>query len=491
MTISSSLRHRWTLATWLTVWYAGSAFLLILGATGFLYWALAANLDREDDEFLADRVRVLRALLRERPDDNAALFQAIGSEQAARPEAQILVRIIGPDGSTLVETPQMSVELPPSDFPKPAVAEGLVRASAVSSQSRRSFRVLAVEVEMGRSGGKTGVLQLAFDRTYEDDLLAGYRRSLVAVLAVALLACVLVSYRIAHRGLRPLAEMAATAGRIRPMTLHERMQTAGLPADLEVLAATFNEMLDRLESSFGRLERFSADIAHELRTPVSNIRGLAEVALGRPRTQEEYHETIASCLEECERLARLIDSLLFLARADNPQTRIARERVDLVQELAAVHDYYEAAAEEAGIQLKVEVACPVVANLDRILVQRAVGNVVANALAHTPVGGTVTLVARTEANAVVVEVSDTGCGIAEEHLPHVFDRFFRSDQSRTGDGGRVGLGLAIVRGITALHGGRAEIRSTLGRGTRVTLVFPVETTESVSGMAGNRVSSSR
>jgi two-component system heavy metal sensor histidine kinase CusS len=473
MATSSSWTPRWTLAARLTVWYAGSAFLLILGTTGFLYWALAANLDREDDEFLADRVRVLRALLQERSEDEAALRRAVGTEQAARPEAQTFVRIIGPEGRSRVETPGMSAELPPSVFPPPGAADGAERATEIATRGGRSFRVLAVRAGLSKSGGETGVIQLAFDRTYEEDLLAGYRRSLLVVLSVALLACVLISYRIAHRGLRPLAEMAATAGRIRPMTLHERMRTTGLPADLAVLAATFNEMLDRLESSFGRLERFSADIAHELRTPVSNLRGLAEVALGRPRSVEEYHETIVSCLEECDRLTRLIDSLLFLARADNPQTRIDREPVDLARELAAVRDYYEASAEEAGIALKVAAEGRVVANLDRILVQRAVGNLVANALAHTPAGGNITLAARTEGTgAVVIEVADTGCGIAQEHLPHVFDRFFRIDQARTGSGGHVGLGLAIVKGIAVLHGGSAAIHSTPGQGTRVTLVFP-------------------
>ncbi len=433
-----------------------------------MYWALAANLDREDDEFLADRVRVLRGLLQERPEDTLALRQAVGTEQAARPEAQIFVRIIGPAGATLVESPGMSDELPPSVFPDPTAAEEPERATGVSTRAGRSFRVLAVQAELGRSGGKTAVLQLAFDRTYEEDLLAEYRRRLWAVLAVGAARHCVVGYRIAHRGLRPLAEMAATARRIRPLTLHERMQTAGLPADLAVLAVTFNDMLDRLESSFGRLERFSADIAHELRTPVSNIRGLAEVALGRPRSPEEYHDTIASCLEECDRLARLIDSLLFLARADNPQTRIARERVDLARELSAVRDYYEATAAEAGVGLTVTVKDPIVANLDRILVQRAVGNLVGNALAHTPAGGTVTLSARSDDTGVVVEVTDTGCGIAAEHLPHVFDRFYRVDQARTGSGGRVGLGLAIVKGIAVLHGGKRPRRLPVrwGRGRR-------------------------
>jgi two-component system heavy metal sensor histidine kinase CusS len=464
-------RAGWSLATRLTLWYAGSAFLLILGATGFLYWALITNLDREDDEFLADRVRVLKALLRDRPGDETALRQAVGTEQAARPEAQILVRILDRGGRTVVETSGMSADLPPDVFAVPAETEESGRPTELSTAEGRSFRAVAVRARGGRTGDEVYLLQVAFDRTYEEALLEGYRRNLGAVLAVALLACILVGYRIARRGLRPLADMARTAGRIRATTLHERMPAGGMPAELLVLAGTFNEMLDRLELSFRRLGQFSADIAHELRTPVNNLRGQAEVALGQSRSAEEYRDTLASCLEECDRLGRLIDSLLFLARAEDPQTRIVQERVDLARELAGVRDYYEAAAEEAGARLVV-VAGAVTADLDRTLLQRAVGNLVANALAHTPRGGTVTLAARAEGGGVVVEVADTGSGIPAEHLPHVFDRFYRADQARTGSVAHVGLGLSIVKGIAVLHRGSVTIHSTPGQGTRVTLVFP-------------------
>src|SRR5262249_7366571 len=145
---------------------------------------------------------------------------------------------------------------------------------------------------------------------------------------------------------------AETTRRIRSTTLHERVELAGLPAELSVLAGTFNEMLDRLEESFTRLARFSADIAHELRTPVNNLRGEAEVALGKARAPEEYREVLGSCLEECGRLSRIIDSLLFLARAESPETQIAREWIDVGRELAVVRDFYEAAAGEAGVTLR-------------------------------------------------------------------------------------------------------------------------------------------
>jgi two-component system heavy metal sensor histidine kinase CusS len=468
-------RRPWSLAARLAAWYAGSAFLLVLSATGFLYWVLAANLDREDDELLADKVHVLRMLLRDTPEGGAPLRQEVEWESAARRHVPFYVRILDADGRTLMETPGMGAELPAAAFPgvRPGEA-GPGEGAEVRSPAGRSFRVLVARAEAARPGGRPWLLQVAVDRSREEDLLAGYRAWLWLSLGLALVLCTLTGYGIARRGLRPVAEMAETARRIRSSTLDQRLAADGLPAELAALAATFNEMLDRLEESFARLARFSADIAHELRTPVNNLRGEAEVALGKPRSPEEYREALASGLEECVRLSRLIDSLLFLARAESPETQVAREPVDVGRELAALRDFYEPAAAEAGVALTVTCRGGCTAALDRTLFQRAVGNLVDNALAHTPAGGSVTLAAAAEGGAVRVEVADTGGGIPPEHLPHLFDRFYRADPARSAGGGRVGLGLAIVRSITALHGGSAAVASEVGRGTRVSLVFPRE-----------------
>jgi two-component system heavy metal sensor histidine kinase CusS len=469
-------RPPWSLAARLTAWYAGSAFLLILSATGFLYWVLVTNLEREDDEFLADKVQVLRILLRDHPEDVKELQREVEWAWAARQYVQVYVRILDETGRSILETPGMSDGLGPDVFP-PAGAVDVDRAAGheAITPGGKSFRVLAVrlgDVAVGQSGARAHVVQVALDRTHEEELLAGYRRSLLLVLSLALVLCALAGHRIARRGLRPVAEIADTARRIRSTTLNERIEAQGLPAELAVLAGTFNEMLDRLEESFQRLAQFSADIAHELRTPVNNLRGEAEVALGKPRTPQEYREVLGSCLEECGRLARMIDSLLFLARAESPQVQIARERVDVGRELDAVREFYEAAAAEAGVSLVHHSGAAVVASLDRTLFQRAVGNLVANAIAHTPSGGTIALTATTHDDTVRVEVADTGRGIPPDHLPRLFDRFYRVDAARSSISGGVGLGLAIVKSIATLHRGRAEIASEVGRGTRVTLVFP-------------------
>jgi two-component system heavy metal sensor histidine kinase CusS len=469
-------RRPWSLAARLTAWYAAGAFALVLVVTGFLYWALVSSLDREDDEELADKVRVLRAALRDGGGDLAALRQQAEWGWAARQYALVHVRVLGEDGRVVVETPGMGAALPAAAFPPPLPAEADPRGpeTDVRPADGRPYRVLAARAAAGPGASGAHVIQVALDRSPEEELLARYRGRLWLVLALALAASALGGYGTARRGLRPVAEVTAAARRIRPANLGERLAVAGLPSELAALAETFNAMLGRLEDSFGRLARFSADIAHELRTPVNNLRGEAEVALSRPRGADEYREVLGSCLEECGRLSRLIDSLLFLARAEHPTTQVAREPLDVGRELAAVRDFYEAAASEAGVALAVAAPAGLTAELSRPLFQRAVGNLVANALAHTPPGGRVTLSATAEDGRVRVEVADTGRGIATEHLPHLFDRFYRADPARSSSSGGVGLGLAIVRGIAELHGGAVALDSEVGRGTRVSLLLPAQ-----------------
>jgi two-component system heavy metal sensor histidine kinase CusS len=367
----------------------------------------------------------------------------------------------------------MDHEVPAGLFPgASAEDDSELHGQEVHSPTGKIFRAAAIQVN-GVPRGSGHVIQVAFDRTFEEKLLQRYRINLGLVLLAALVVCSIVGYQIARRGLQPLARIATTAREIRSSNLQKRIATARLPAEVHALAVTFNDMLDRLEKSFTRLAQFSADIAHELRTPVHNLRGEAEVALQSFRTVEEYREVISSCLEEYARLTRLIESLLFLARAENPETQIAREPVEVAPELEVAREFYDGLAAEAGVTLRVEAANGLAAPLDRALFRQAISNLLANAIAHTPAHGQVTLRAETQDNDLVVAVSDTGVGIPPEHLPHIFDRFYRADRARTNSAERVGLGLAIVRSIAMLHGGSASASSSAGQGTRVSLRFPL------------------
>jgi two-component system heavy metal sensor histidine kinase CusS len=178
-------------------------------------------------------------------------------------------------------------------------------------------------------------------------------------------------------------------------------------------------------------------------------------------------------LEECGRLSRLVNSLLFLARSESPEARVTPGRMDVGRELKAIREFYEASASEAGVTLAVETDGEITADLDRTLFQRAVGNLVENALAYTQAGGLVTVRLKRLGSTFRVEVSDTGRGIPEQHLPRLFDRFYRVDAARSAASGGVGLGLAIVKSIAELHGGSVEITSSIGQGTSVCIELPI------------------
>jgi len=462
-----------TLAFRLTAGYALAGLLLVFFATASLYLVLLTELEKSTDLFLADKLNVLRTLLRERPNDWDALREEVELESAARRYEQFYIRLLDERNTPLLTTPGMAEELDLTQFANQTPSRP-GRTTSTKGRHGHAFRVTSAVAPVGSPPIQTDTIQIAIDVSQEEELLTRFRRWFWASLLGAFAIFPLVGYQIARHGIRPVEEMAATAGRISSTNLRERILAEGYPFELASLAGTFNKMLDRLEESFERISRFSADIAHDLRTPVNNIRGEAEVALARARTIDQYRDVLESCLEEGVRLSDLIGDLLFLARAESPLTHLNRERVDVAELLGGLQEYYEASAADSGISLTTAVAAEqVIAELDRTLMQRAVGNLVSNAVAHTPPGGSVVLSTNAEGATFRIEVSDTGVGIPPQALPRVFDRFFRVDPSRSQASGGTGLGLAIVQSIMLLHSGKVEIASQLGQGTRVTLRMPV------------------
>ncbi len=462
-----------TLAFRLTAGYALAGLLLVFFATASLYLVLLTELEKSTDLFLADKLNVLRTMLRERPDDWDALREEVELESAARRYQHFYIRLLDERNTPLLTTPGMAEQLDLAQFVT-RIQSRPERSLPMQGRNGQFFRVTSAAAAVGSPPTRTYTIQIAIDVSQKEEFLARYRLWFWGILAGMFAVFPLVGYRIARHGIRPVEEMAATAGHISSTNLRERILAEGYPFELAALAGTFNQMLDRLEESFERISRFSADIAHDLRTPVNNIRGEAEVALARARTIDEYRDVLGSCLEEAVRLSDLIGDLLFLARAESPLTHLNRQPVDVAELLGGLREYYEASAADGGISLTTAVGAePVIAELDRTLLQRAVGNLVSNAVAHTPPGGSVVLATNAEAAIIRIEVSDTGTGIPPEALPKVFDRFFRVDTSRSQAAGGTGLGLAIVQSIVLLHGGKVEIASELGQGTRVTLRMPM------------------
>lgn len=470
--LPAPMQRLWSITGRLTLLYVGSTAVLLLLAVGFPYWGLQQNLAREDRALVAGKLRVMQGLLREQHGQPGVLENEIEHEAVANELLKYYMRVLDSGGRVLIETTDMSGLIPVLAFPAPARVSTVVPPITERTLGPgRTYLLLAAEVETGAAGRDRRILQIALDVGHNSDVLADYRWKLLAVLGSGLVFAAVAGMMVTRTGLRPLRAIARATQRITASNLAERLHPTQWPAELRELATAFDAMRDRLQDSFGRLTEFSADIAHALRNPINNLRGEAEVALGQECSPAEYQQTLGSSLEEYERLTRMIDGLLFIARTDHPDATIEHSPITARRELDAVQEFYEALAGEKEIT----VVCEGDARLagDPMLFRRAVSNLLANALKFTPPGGRVELAASNSANgSTEIRVTDNGPGIPAEHLPRVFNRFYQGNKSRDQTSQGAGLGLAIVQSIMRLHRGSAKIDSTVGQGTSVTLVFP-------------------
>lgn len=305
------------------------------------------------------------------------------------------------------------------------------------------------------SGGYTIITAVATD--FHLHFLHEFRRTLWLMVICAIMAMGMMGWIAVRQGHRPLHRVTGQIGQIGASALNSRIATENLPVELTGLAHSFNGLLQRLEESFARLSNFSADIAHELRTPVTNLMTQTQVALAQPRSVAEYQEILYSSMEEYERLAQMIGDMLFLAQADNGLTPPTMAEVDLEQEVRSLFDYYEAWAEERAVTLSVTGTARTQG--DRLMLRRALSNLLANAIRHTPKGSGVVVLLGQESDGVTIAVRNPGIPIPPEHLPRLFDRFYRVDPARQRSGEGAGLGLAIVKSIVEMHRGKVAAKS--------------------------------
>ncbi len=452
--------------------------LLMLAVLGFVtllpYWLLVRRLAWEDREALGQKLEAVREALAEYPAHAGRLDAEVRQDLGSRHFRLFYVRVLDEQRGTLVSSAGISTVLPRSAVP-PFDSVGAAAAAEHRLTARgRSYLYRTVRVTAGTPRAVPYLVQVVMDVTPERVLSDHYRTLSLVIFLVALLFSTGGAVAMATWGLRPLAEITDTAGRIGPHHLHERLGRRPWPTELANLAAVFDGMLDRLDDSFDRLSRFSADLAHELRTPLTNMRTEMEVALARPRSTERYERVLGSALEECAHLSHIVDTLLFLARAENGAAAVRREPVDVLGEIERVADFYRPLAEQRGVS----VLCRGEGSLsvDPALLRRALGNLLSNALEHTPPGGRVVMSAEPGPLGVRIRVEDTGVGIPAEHLPHVMERFYRHQSDGASAGPGAGLGLSMVQSIAALHGGEVSIRSREGEGTTVVLSLPAEAT---------------
>ena len=463
----------------LSISYAVVTIALLSLSGGLLYWSLKGSLGVDARNTLTDKISVMRQILRERPNDREALEEEVQWESTARSQSVYYSRLMRDVGVLVIQSPGAQTLIPDlADCPAPATEDRPIGETREYHPTPGKTLLLASAWMPGSgSGGEPPnephrfIYTVALDITAEQNILGAYRNNLLLVLIAGSVISAGAGTYVARQGIRPIREISAAAHRITANALAERVGATAWPHELAGLAAEFDGMLQRLEDSFKRLSQFSADIAHELRTPINNLMGEAEIALRKERTPNEYARGIASSLEEYHRLADLIDSLLFLARAENADLSLQMTWFQAGEELAQILSYHDLQASEFEVCLRCFGEARLFADLT--LFRRAVSNVVSNALKHTPPKGSVTIHVGSGFRRVEILVKDTGHGIPSEHLPKLFDRFYRVDASRANFRAGTGLGLAIVKTIMDLHGGSVTIESELQRGTSVRLMFPV------------------
>ncbi|MCE6976409.1 HAMP domain-containing protein [Pseudomonas frederiksbergensis] len=348
-----------------------------------------------------------------------------------------------------------------------AATDQLAYSTSTDAQGAKSLT--ASRLIRLKDGTSVPVL-LSMDNAHDQALLSAYLRSTLIALPLLLIFIGLSAWGAVQRGLAPMREFRKVAAMVSTQDLDHRLSVLDMPQELSELAQGINFMLDRLDNGVQQLSQFSDDLAHELRTPINNLMGKAQVTLSRERTAEAYKNVLVSCTEELERVARIVSDMLFLAQASNPAALTSFESVALEEEAEKVADLFSLSAQDKRICLSVTGSARVLG--DRLMIQRAISNLLSNALRHCPAGQTVALQIEQGATQVSLLVSNPGAGIEAQHLPHLFDRFYRVDSSRSRSQGSTGLGLAIVRSIMSLHRGVAEVESMPGAMTVFRLAFP-------------------
>ncbi|MFT0546198.1 Cu(+)/Ag(+) sensor histidine kinase [Allopusillimonas ginsengisoli] len=311
----------------------------------------------------------------------------------------------------------------------------------------------------GLPGSNKLTIAVATGINFHLHYLESFRDYLRIITIAACLIAILATWLAVHQGHAPIRRISREIRKIRSDQLHIRLEPHAVPAELVELATSFNGMLERLEDVFRRLSHFSADIAHELRTPITNLKTQTEVALSQSRNVEQYREILYSNLEEYERMAKMVSDMLFLAQADNNLLKPELVKIDLEAEMRILFDYFGAWAEEREVGLEI-VGRQVCILGDRLMIRRALSNLLSNAIRYTAAGDTVTVILGTTANNARVRIQNPGPIIPAEHIVHIFERFYRPDASRQRSGEGAGLGLAIVKSIIEAHGGQISANST-------------------------------
>lgn len=469
-------RRRLSIGIRLTLWSAGTTLASCALLCFVLYTGFRSSLFDEVDGFIEGEVRELASIVTEemnRPEGLAVIEQEARRELGSRPRHDLVFRVFDDAGRRLMSS-DLNDGLPDrwdaaSMWQKPSGDP--VLTSAIVTSSSIPYRLATSWVTAPPD--RRFIVQAAYRTDEIERSLAAFRRNSALALLVVGLAAIVGGNFVSSRSLRPVDRITETAMRIGVAQLQERIVRSGNGDELDRLAMTLNDMLDRIQDQVRRMQQFTADASHELRTPLAALRGSVEVALSQPRSADELRATLEENMEQFARLTRIATDLLFLARADVGKLALQFQPVRMGALLAEVVELYSPLAEDRRIQLNLSCDDGITLMVDAERIRQVLINLLDNAMKYMGTGDTIDLRLSRAGASALIEVRDNGPGIAAEHLPHIFDRFYRVSRARTNVSGvGAGLGLAISKSIIDAHGGRIEI--SCQSGTTVAISLPLD-----------------
>jgi two-component system OmpR family sensor kinase len=446
------------------------AGILILN-TGISYRILKFRLDENLRQELKERAAGLSGYLRFPNGKPYFEYDADDPDEAYFVESstryyQIFDKATGELIDQSHELDLLDLDMDPDDVR--AIPSSAIFTDAVAGSAKILFHNEIIHSPQGRNY----LLQIGARRDPIDDALQQLLILAIFVVPAGLAVASVASWWMAGRALRPINELTRAAMRIGISDLDRRLPLQGTGDELDQLSLTFNDMFGRLAKAIGEMKQFTASISHELRTPLTILRGEAEVMLLQPHPIQEYRRLLASHLEEYDRLAQLINRLLTLARAEAGDIQMHPEKTDLAQLARYLVEQLDAVSSSKQISLSIQSEEPVYVKADREWLESAILNLLDNAIKYTSGGGRITIMVENRGAERRLEIRDTGIGIAPDAVPHIFERFYRADPSRSSSHEGAGLGLSLVQWIVQQHMGRVEVQSEPGKGSRFAICLP-------------------
>lgn len=448
------MKRQLSLTLRLTAFFAITSGIVLLGLAWIITLSIEEHFITQDKDVLEKKSKIVQDIILQ--IDDSMIFQDLPNRLKSNliGHNDLIISAISTDSSTLYSS--SDIEIPFHELFKKT--DRKLNRVISWSHGDQNYRSLITSASTESRPKTSFYLIISININHHDTFMYRFQGSLLFYTVIATLISGMFGLFAARKGLLPLYKMKEQALSITVNQLSRRMSDKSVPVEISTLAKALNKMLDNLEDSFRRLSNFSSDIAHELRTPISNLSTQTQVVLSKPRDAETYRNVLISNAEEHEHISRMITDMLFLAKTDNGLILPSSETIPLDEQVNDLFEFYDALAEDKRISLILTGRGSITG--DRLMVRRAINNLLSNAIRHTPIEGTITVNIIERDDRITLTVCNTGSPIPKSEIPHLFDRFYRAEQSRTkNDSDGFGLGLAITEAILKAHAGTISVTS--------------------------------